>query len=127
MTRPGTAVAVAVTVALFRIIGPKRTRLTAQVLAAIIGAAFVIGLQVAAILSYGTLSRADVLQSQTLEALAPDLGSVFWWPARAQDPAPSSPEMPSQASPPASWPAAITMSPPRRSRSVTCCAPRSKP
>src|ERR1700722_3698927 len=42
---------------------------TAQVLAAIIGAAFVIGLQVAAILSYGTLSRADVLQSQTLEAL----------------------------------------------------------
>jgi ABC-2 type transport system permease protein len=64
-------------------IGPKRTRLTAQVLAAIIGAAFVIGLQVAAILSYGTLSRADVLQSQTLEALAPGLGSALWWPARA--------------------------------------------
>jgi ABC-2 type transport system permease protein len=78
-----TAVAVALTVALFRIIGPKRTRLTAQVLAAIIGAAFVIGLQVAAILSYGTLSRADVLQSQTLEGLAPDLSSAFWWPARA--------------------------------------------
>ena len=78
-----TAVAVALAVALFRIIGPKRTRLTAQVLAAIIGAAFVIGLQVAAILSYGTLSRADVLQSQTLAALAPGLGSAFWWPARA--------------------------------------------
>ena len=83
MGAAATAVAVALTVALFRIIGPKRTRLTAQVLAAIIGAAFVIGLQVAAILSYGTLSRADVLQSQTLEALAPDLTSVLWWPARA--------------------------------------------
>src|SRR5262249_27378612 len=50
---------------------------------AIIGAAFVIGLQVAAILSYGTLSRADVLQSKALEALTPDLSSTFWWPARA--------------------------------------------
>jgi ABC-2 type transport system permease protein len=77
------AAATAIAVALFRAIGPKRTRLTAQVLAAIIGAAFVIGLQVAAILSYGTLSRADVLQSQTLEALAPGLGRALWWPARA--------------------------------------------
>jgi len=83
MGAAATAVAVAFTVALFRIIGPKRTRLVAQVLAAIIGAAFVIGLQVAAILSYGTLSRADVLQSKTLAALAPDLGSALWWPARA--------------------------------------------
>ena len=49
------ALAVAMTVALFRAIGPKRTRLVAQVVAAVIGAAFVIGLQVAAILSYGTL------------------------------------------------------------------------
>ena len=54
------ALAVALTVALFRIIGPKRTRLVAQIVAAVIGAAFVIGLQVAAILSYGTLSRFDV-------------------------------------------------------------------
>ena len=51
------ALAVGFTVALFRIIGPKRTRLVAQVVAAVIGAAFVIGLQVAAILSYGTISR----------------------------------------------------------------------
>ena len=51
------ALAVALTVALFRLIGPKRTRLIAQIVAAVIGAAFVIGLQVAAILSYGTLSR----------------------------------------------------------------------
>ena len=48
-----------------------------------IGAAFVIGLQVAAILSYGTLSRSDLLRSKTVLALAPDVGSVLWWPARA--------------------------------------------
>ena len=83
MGAAATAVAVAFTVALFRLVGPKRTRLVAQVLAAIIGAAFVIGLQVAAILSYGTLSRTDVLQSPTLEALAPGLASAFWSPARA--------------------------------------------
>jgi ABC-2 type transport system permease protein len=77
------AVAVALTVALFRTIGPKRTRLIAQIVAAVIGAAFVIGLQVAAILSYGSLSRFAPLQSQWLAAHAPDLGSPLWWPARA--------------------------------------------
>ena len=83
MGAAATALAVALTVALFRAIGPKRTRLVAQIVAAVIGAAFVIGLQVAAILSYGTLSRTDVLQSDALLALAPDIGSIFWWPARA--------------------------------------------
>jgi ABC-2 type transport system permease protein len=77
------ALAVGFTVALFRIIGPKRTRLVAQVVAAVIGAAFVIGLQVAAILSYGTISRISVLQSNAALAHAPDLGSIAWWPARA--------------------------------------------
>jgi ABC-2 type transport system permease protein len=71
------------TVGLFRTIGPKRTRLVAQVVAAVIGAAFVIGLQVAAILSYGTLSRTSILQSDMVLALSPDAGSVLWWPARA--------------------------------------------
>ena len=71
------ALAVALTVALFRAIGPKRTRLVAQVVAAVIGAAFVIGLQVAAILSYGTLSQASVLQSDGLFALAPGVGERF--------------------------------------------------
>jgi ABC-2 type transport system permease protein len=77
------ALAVALTVALFRTIGPRRTRLIAQIVAAVIGAAFVIGLQVAAILSYGTLSRIAVLQSATVLAHAPDGGSILWWPARA--------------------------------------------
>ena len=77
------AFAVALTVALFRTIGPKRTRLVAQIVAAVIGASFVIGLQVAAILSFGSLSRMALLQSQWLIARAPDVGSAFWWPARA--------------------------------------------
>lgn len=77
------AVAIAVTLALFRLIGPARTRLVAQVLAAIIGAGFVIALQIAAILSYGTLSRFAVLTSGTAAAIAPDADSSLWWPARA--------------------------------------------
>ena len=77
------AVAVALTVALFRLIGPKRTRLVAQIVAAVIGAAFVIGLQIAAIMSYGTLSRVAILQSDWVVERAPDAGSMLWWPARA--------------------------------------------
>ena len=83
MGATSTALAVGLTVTLFRLIGPKRTRLIAQIVAAVIGAAFVIGLQVAAILSYGTISRASVLQSQAVLAHAPGLGSIAWWPARA--------------------------------------------
>jgi ABC-2 type transport system permease protein len=83
MGAAATALAVGLTVALFRIIGAKRTRLVAQVVAAVIGAAFVIGLQIAAILSYGTLSRVSLLQSQMLLAIAPGTGSLLWWPARA--------------------------------------------
>ena len=77
------SVAVALTAALFRLIGPKRTRLAAQVIAAVVGAAFVIGLQLAAILSYHTLSRFMVLQSDLAIDVAPGLDSILWWPARA--------------------------------------------
>jgi len=77
------AVAIAVTILLFRLIGPSRTRLVAQILAAIIGAGFVIALQIAAILSYGTLSRFAVLTSDAAAAFAPDTDSIVWWPARA--------------------------------------------
>jgi ABC-2 type transport system permease protein len=77
------AVAIAMTIMLFRMIGPSRTRLVAQILAAVIGAGFVIALQVAAILSYGTLSRFAVLTSDAAAAFAPDDGSLLWWPARA--------------------------------------------
>ena len=77
------ALSVALTVALFRLIGPKRTRLAAQVVAAIVGATFVIGLQIAAILSYGTISHLAFLQSDKLVAFVPAIESIVWWPARA--------------------------------------------
>jgi ABC-2 type transport system permease protein len=83
MGAAATAFAVGLTVTLFRLVGPKRTRFVAQVVAAVIGAAFVIGLQVAAIMSYGTLSRASVVESQAVAAHVPGLDSFVWWPARA--------------------------------------------
>jgi ABC-2 type transport system permease protein len=78
-----TAVALALTIALFRLVGAKRTRLIAQIVAAVIGAAFVIGLQIAAIFSSGSISRFAALQSDWMLSHAPDTGSAFWWPAHA--------------------------------------------
>ena len=83
MGATATALAVGLSVALFRFVGARRTRFVAQVVAAVIGAAFVIGLQIAAILSYGTISRVSLLQSHVLLAHLPDPASVVWWPARA--------------------------------------------
>jgi ABC-2 type transport system permease protein len=78
-----TAIAVALTVGLFRTLGPRRTRFVAQVLAAIIGAAFVIGMQSAAILYYGTFARPAMLLSDAVVARMPGIDSLFWLPARA--------------------------------------------
>ncbi|QPF84436.1 permease [Bradyrhizobium genosp. L] len=77
------ATAIALTVWLFRVIGPARTRLVAQIVSAIIGAGFVIALQVVAVLSYGTLSRFAFLTSDTAARIAPGPDSLVWWPARA--------------------------------------------
>jgi ABC-2 type transport system permease protein len=77
------AIAISLTIALFRTIGPKRTRLVAQILAAVIGAGFVISLQIAAILSTGTLSRFAVLTSDAAASFAPNADSIVWWPVKA--------------------------------------------
>ncbi len=83
------AVAALATTALFKIIGAKRTRLVAQIVAAVVGATFVIVLQLAAIVSTGTLSRLTLLASAPVVAIAPGAESPVWWPARAMlgDPA----------------------------------------
>jgi ABC-2 type transport system permease protein len=78
-----TAFAIAVTVALFRSLGPKRTRLISQIVSAIVGAGFVIGAQAAAILSTGSISRFSLLRSEDFIALAPEAAHLIWWPARA--------------------------------------------
>jgi len=78
-----TAFSVILTLSLFRTIGPKRTRLIAQIVAAIVGAAFIIGIQAVAILAYGSLSRFSVLQSPEVIAMAPALENWLWIPAHA--------------------------------------------
>jgi ABC-2 type transport system permease protein len=78
-----TALAIILTATLFQTIGPKRTRLVAQIVAAVIGGLFVIALQLAAMFSTGTLSRLAFLRSTYVLAHAPKLTSTFWWPARA--------------------------------------------
>lgn len=77
------ALAVGLTVGLFRLLGPRRTRLAAQVVAAIIGAATVIGIQVTAILRYGSLSRPGALLTGPFLDAAPGPDSPIWLPARA--------------------------------------------
>jgi ABC-2 type transport system permease protein len=78
-----TALAIVLTVFLFDVIGPKRTRLIAQIAAAVIGGLFAVGLQLAAMFSTGTMSRFAFLQSEAALAYAPRADSVVWWPARA--------------------------------------------
>ncbi|MBV9551711.1 MAG: permease [Alphaproteobacteria bacterium] len=80
-----TAVALSsvVVMLLFALIGPRRTRLAAQVIAAVVGAGFVIGIQFLAILSIGTLSRVEFLRSDTVLAHVPQAGSLVWLPAWA--------------------------------------------
>jgi ABC-2 type transport system permease protein len=77
------AAAVTLTAALFRAVGPKRTRLGVQIVAAVIGASFVIGVQFAAILSLGAPSQIVFLQSEAVVRSVPDIGSALWWLARA--------------------------------------------
>lgn len=76
------ALSVVVTIGLFRLAGPARTRLIAQIIAGIVGAGFIIGIQAVAILSFGDMNRFSVLQSPEFVAAAPDLASLVWLPAR---------------------------------------------
>jgi ABC-2 type transport system permease protein len=78
-----TALAVVLTLGLFHWIGPRRTRLAAQVAAALIGGVIVIGLQIGAMFSVRSLSRISFLGSQAVLARMPGAGSLIWWPARA--------------------------------------------
>jgi ABC-2 type transport system permease protein len=75
--------AVAIAIGLFRLLGPRRTRLVAQIIAAVIGAAFAIGLQVAAIFLYGNIATGVLTPPDSLVAALPDAQSLIWIPARA--------------------------------------------
>jgi ABC-2 type transport system permease protein len=77
------ALAITLTAFLFNVVGPRRTRFAAQIVAAIVGALFVISLQVLAIFTTDTLSHLAVLRDEWVIALAPPEDSLWWWPARA--------------------------------------------
>ncbi|HVY51350.1 MAG TPA: permease [Devosia sp.] len=79
-----TALAVLITVGLFGIAGPRRTRLVAQIIAAIVGAGFVIGIQAIAILHFGNMSsRLALFSDPQFVAAMPELDHWLWLPAKA--------------------------------------------
>lgn len=77
-----TSFAILLTMGLFTVIGPSRTRLVAQIVAAVVGAGFVIGIQLLAISSIGSISRFELLRSDLLLASAPPIDSWVWMAAR---------------------------------------------
>ena len=78
-----TVFALSLTILLFRLIGAKRTRAIAQIAAALVGAVFIIGVQLAAIASMGTISRVTFFNSALVRAWAPEPASSLWIPAKA--------------------------------------------
>lgn len=83
MSALATAVALCAAMLMFKFLGPKKTRIIAQIIAAVVGAALLIAIQVAAVQMYGNFSRLAVLQSPFAVAMAPATDSAFWLPARA--------------------------------------------
>jgi ABC-2 type transport system permease protein len=76
-------IALVLTSALFDLMGARRTRLAAQIAAAVIGSAFIIAIQVVAIVSIGTMSQNAFFHSESVLAHAPAIDSPLWLPARA--------------------------------------------
>jgi ABC-2 type transport system permease protein len=65
------AAAIALTIGLFRVIGPKRTRVASQIIAAVIGAGFAIFIQFVAVLSYGSMPSGTRMARELLSGLRP--------------------------------------------------------
>ncbi len=76
------SLSVAVTIGMFKLLGPKRTRLVSQIVAAIVGAAFAIGIQVFAIVNYGQLVQTSAMITPAVIAALPPIESLVWLPAR---------------------------------------------
>ena len=78
-----TALAIALTLFLFRTLGAARTRLAAQIVAAIVGAGFVIAVQFVAIALGSGLSRLSTFTNHAVIQAAPDPASGVWLPVWA--------------------------------------------
>lgn len=78
-----TSFGVFLTMVLFKFLGPSKTRVISQIVAAFVGASFVIGIQLVAIASIGSISRLSFLKSDYLTSIAPSMESWLWVPAMA--------------------------------------------
>ena len=77
-----TALSLAIAVLMFKTLGAQKTRLATQIIAAIVGAGFIIGIQIAAIVSLDSMSRFSFFSSELMVSLSPGLESMLWVPAR---------------------------------------------
>lgn len=77
-----TALSLAIAVLMFKTLGAKKTRLATQIIAAIVGAGFIIGIQIAAIVSLDSISRFSFFSSELMVSLSPGVESMLWIPAR---------------------------------------------
>ena len=82
MALAATAVGFILAVGLFAIVGPRRARLISQILAALIAGAFVLGVQVAAILPRGVMHQVWAAVSGVQGALL-EVAAPLWAPAFA--------------------------------------------
>ncbi len=80
MAMDASAIAILLTVLMFRLIGPKRTRTVSQIASAIIGAGFAISVQLAAFASYGPGTRLSSARDSAAQLLAHGEASPIWWP-----------------------------------------------
>lgn len=78
-----TSFGIILTMSMFKFLGPKKTRLISQVFAAVIGAIFVVGIQLFAIASIGSVSRIELFKSAELAEKLPSFDSLLWLPAKA--------------------------------------------
>ncbi|GAC1335412.1 MAG: hypothetical protein NVSMB26_19930 [Beijerinckiaceae bacterium] len=79
----GTAIGLLATMTLFRIAGPRRTRLVAQIAATIIGATFVLGVQVWNMLPDGVREALSASVGAIGKSRLFDAGGPLWLPMRA--------------------------------------------
>ena len=78
-----TAASLTLTVFMFDALGAKTTRLVSQIIAAIVGATFIIGIQLAAISLLGSISRFEFFTSEFVMRSVPEIGHFLWIPAHA--------------------------------------------
>ncbi|MEM7289543.1 MAG: permease [Pseudomonadota bacterium] len=78
-----TALSLGIVIFMFRTIGAKRTRLVSQIVAAVVGAGFIIGIQIGAITSLNSVSRLALFQSEALLDAAPSSEHPVWLLSKA--------------------------------------------